>query len=116
MRMDLVNSTNLADFIPIINHKRITILKLDLEFEGENAIKSRIELINKYHIPYIFIEFNFLIFSIHITTAQEFFNFFIDNVYKISLNGLLTNDFFDIEELMIIRVFRINLYFVYVGQ
>ena len=50
MRMDLVNSTNLADFIPIINHKRITILKLDLEFEGENAIKSRIELINKYHI------------------------------------------------------------------
>ena len=116
MKMDLVNSTNLGDFIPIINHKKITLLRLDLEFEGENAIKSGIKLITKYHIPYIFIEFNFLIFSIHMTTAQEFFKFFIDNGYKISLNGFLTNDFIDIEELMIIRATRNNLYFVYVGQ
>jgi len=116
MKMDLVNSTNLGDFIPIINHKKITLLRLDLEFEGENAIKSGIKLITKYHIPYIFIEFNFLIFSIHMTTAQEFFQFFIDNGYKISLNGFLTNDFIDIDELMIIRATRINLYFVYVGQ
>ena len=116
MKMDLVNSTNLGDFIPIINHKKITLLRLDLEFEGENAIKSGIKLITKYHIPYIFIEFNFLIFSIHMTTAQEFFKFFIDNGYKISLNGFLTNDFIDIDELMIIRATRINLYFVYVGQ
>ena len=116
MKMDLVNSTNLGDFIPIINHKKIALLRLDLEFEGENAIKSGIKLITKYHIPYIFIEFNFLIFSIHMTTAQEFFKFFIDNGYKISLNGFLTNDFIDIDELMIIRATRINLYFVYVGQ
>ncbi len=116
MKMDLVNSTNLGDFIAIINHKKITLLRLDLEFEGENAIKSGIKLITKYHIPYIFIEFNFLIFSIHMTTAQEFFKFFIDNGYKISLNGFLTNDFIDIDELMIIRATRINLYFVYVGQ
>ena len=116
MKMDLVNSTNLGDFIPIIKHKKITLLRLDLEFEGENAIKSGIKLITKYHIPYIFIEFNFLIFSIHMTTAQEFFQFFIDNGYKISLNGFLTNDFIDIEELMLIRASRINLYFVYVGQ
>ena len=116
MKMDLVNSTNLGDFIPIINHKKITLLRLDLEFEGENAIKSGIKLITKYHIPYIFIEFNFLIFSIHMTTAQEFFKLFIDNGYKISLNGFLTNDFIDIDELMIIRATRINLYFVYVGQ
>ena len=116
MKMDLVNSTNLGDFVPIINHKKIVLLRLDLEFEGENAIKSGIKLITKYHIPYIFIEFNFLIFSIHMTTAQEFFQFFIDNGYKISLNGFLTNDFIDIDELMIIRATRINLYFVYVGQ
>ena len=116
MKMDLVNSTNLGDFIPIINHKKIALLRLDLEFEGENAIKSGIKLITKYYIPYIFIEFNFLIFSIHMTTAQEFFQFFIDNGYKISLNGFLTNDFIDIDELMIIRATRINLYFVYVGQ
>ena len=116
MKMDLVNSTNLGDFIAIINHKKITLLRLDLEFEGENAIKSGIKLITKYYIPYIFIEFNFLIFSIHMTTAQEFFQFFIDNGYKISLNGFLTNDFIDIDELMIIRATRINLYFVYVGQ
>ena len=116
MRMDFVNSTNLADFIPIINHKKITLLRLDLEFEGENAIKSGIELINKYHIPYIFIEFNFLIFPIHMTVAQEFFKIFIDNGYKISLNGFLTNDFIDIEELILTRTARINLYIVYVGQ
>ena len=116
MRMDIVNSTNLADFIPLIKHKKITLLRLDLEFEGENAIKSGIELITKYHIPFIFIDFNYLIFSIHMTTAQDFFKFFIDNGYKISLNGFLTNDFIDIEELMIIRASRINLYIVYVGQ
>ena len=77
MRKDLQNSTNLADFIQIINHKRITILRLDLEFEGENAIKSGIELINKYHIPYIFFEFNYLIFSIHIQLLKDFLNFLL---------------------------------------
>lgn len=116
MRMALINSTRLKDFIPLINHKRITLLRIDMEFEGEKAIRSGKDLITLYHVPYVFIEFNKKMFSIHETKEEDFLKFFVNNGYQISLKGFLANDFISIEDLMKKKFKRINLYLVYIEQ
>jgi len=114
MRMALINSTKLSDYIPLIIHKRIALLRIDLEFEGERAIKSGEELITLYHVPYIFIEFNRAVFSIYESQEENFLKFFIRNGYKISLKGFLTDNFISIEDLMKRKFKKINLYLVYI--
>ena len=114
IRMALINSTTLKDFIPLINHKRITLLRLDLEFEGERAIKSGKELITLYHVPYIFIEFNRQMLKIYEFKGEDFLKFFVNNGYQISLKGFLTTEFISIADLMKKKFKRINLYLVYI--
>ena len=114
VRMSLINSTRLKDFIPLINNKRITLLRLDLEFEGEKAIKSGKELITLYHVPYVFIAFNKKMFNIYETKAEDFLKFFVNNGYLISLKGFLTKEFISIEDLMKKKFKQINLYLVYI--
>ena len=114
IKVDRIKATKLSNFIPLINYKRLTLLRLDLEYEGEKAIESGKELITKYHIPYVFIEFNMLMFALHETRPQDFLRFFTENGYKISLNGFLSGQFITIEDLMKTDFVTINLYLVYV--
>ena len=109
-----IKTTKLSDFIPLIYGKRKTLLRLDLEFEGEMAIESGKELISLYHIPYVFIEFNLSMFDLHETKPKDFLVFFTDNGYKISIDGFLTKKFISIEDLLKIKFTKINLYLVYV--
>ena len=114
IKVDRIKATKLSNFIPLINYKRLTLLRFDLEYEGEKAIESGKELITKYHIPYVFIEFNMLMFALHETRPQDFLRFFTENGYKISLNGFLSGQFITIEDLMKTDFVTINLYLVYV--
>lgn len=109
-----IKTTKLSDFIPLIYGKRKTLLRLDLELEGEMAIESGKELISLYHIPYVFIEFNLSMFDLHETKPKDFLIFFTDNGYKISIDGFLTKKFISIEDLLKIKFTKINLYLVYV--
>lgn len=109
-----IKTTKLSDFIPLIYGKRKTLLRLDLESEGEMAIESGKELISLYHIPYVFIEFNLSMFDLHETKPKDFLIFFTDNGYKISIDGFLTKKFISIEDLLKIKFTKINLYLVYV--
>lgn len=115
MRIALVNSTKLSEFVPYINHKRITLLRIDLAFEGEKAIKSARELITLYHVPYVFVEVNMFLFDVYESRAQDFLKFFVNNGYKISLDGFLTNEFIYFDDLLKRKKMKeFNLYFVYV--
>ena len=87
-----------------------------MKLEGEMALESGKELVSKYHIPFIFIEFNLNIFKVHKRNAEHFLFFFIDNGYKISLNGFLNNEFINIIDLLNINFENINLYIVYDGK
>ena len=111
-----IKTSKLSNYIPLVYGKRKTLLILDLENEGEMAIKSGKDLISVYHIPFVFIEFNMLMFTLHETKPQEFLKFFIDNGYKISLNGFLSNEYISIEDLMNTKFTNINLYLVYVEK
>ena len=115
IKIDTIKTNKLNNFIPLINDKRMTLLRFDLEYEGEMAIESGKELITKYHIPFVFIEFNMLMFALHETRPQDFLRFFTQNGYKISLNGFLTKQFISVEDIMKTNFVTINLYLVYVG-
>ena len=115
IKIDTIKTNKLSNFIPLINDKRMTLLRFDLEYEGEMAIESGKELITKYHIPFVFIEFNMLMFALHETRPQDFLRFFTQNGYKISLNGFLTKQFISVEDIMKTNFVTINLYLVYVG-
>ena len=114
IKLDIIETLKLNDFIPSYNRK-ITLLIIDLEFEGEMMIKSGKDLITKFHIPFIFIEFNIGIFKIHETDPKNFLYFFTKNGYKISLNGFLSNEFITIENLFLSNFSTINLYIKYIG-
>ena len=116
IKIDSVKTTKLSNFLPLITNKRVILIRLDLEYEGEMAILSGKELIIKYHIPYIFLEFNMLMFALHETRPQDFLRFFTENGYKISLKGFLTDEFISVEDIMRINFTSINLYLVFVGN
>ena len=116
IKKEQVKSEPLSKFIPLINNKRMTLLRLDLNYEGEKAIESGKELIIIYHIPFIFIEFNLSMFILHETKPLDFLRFFINNGYKISLNGFLSNEFINIEDILKTYFVKINLYLVYTGK
>ena len=71
IKIDTIKTIKLKEYIPFIN-KRITLLLLDLELEGEMALESGKELIDKYHIPFIFIKFNIKTFTFHETNSKNF--------------------------------------------
>ena len=116
IKIDQVKTTKLSNFLPLITNKHVILIRLDLEYEGEMAILSGKELIYKYHIPFIFIEFNMLMFALHETRPQDFLRFFTENGYKISLKGFLTDEFISVEEIMRTNFITINLYLVFVGN
>ena len=48
--------TKLSNFIPFLSDKNIAFIKIDVEGSEEKALKGGIELITKFHVPFIFME------------------------------------------------------------
>ena len=108
-----VSLTKLSNFIPYLSDKNIALIKLDIEGAESKAIESGIELITKYHVPFIFIEFTPSFLKVHQTNPREFAQFFVDNGYKISLKGFIDGNYISVNELMLKAGYQINCYFIY---
>lgn len=104
-----VNITKLSHFLPYLSDKNIALMKLDIEGGEGKAIEDGIELINKYHVPYIFSEFNPSFLKKHGTNPKKFLQLFIDSGYKISLKGFLSNSYISIDKIKGVN----ELYFIY---
>ena len=82
MKAQVIKTVTFSNFILLHTNKKLTILKFDLENEGEIAIEIGKDLITKYHIAYLFIEFNLLIFQLYETSPREFYLFLLKMVIK----------------------------------
>ena len=102
----------LSNFLPFLSNKNLALIKLDIEGAEGKVIEDAIELINKYHIPYIFSEFNPRYLIRQGTDPKKFIELFIQNGYKVSYRGFLNASYVDPEK---INSFH-NLYFVYDGK
>ena len=106
-----VTLTKLSSFLPYLSNKNIAIIKLDIEGGEGKAIEGGIELIIKYHVPYIFSEYNPNMLKRHGTNPIKFLQLFINNGYKISLKGFLSKSYVSIDKVKNAG----NLYFIYNG-
>ena len=52
-----VTITKLSNYIQFLSKKNLALIKIDVEGSEGKVIYSGIELITKYHIPFLFIEF-----------------------------------------------------------
>ncbi len=103
--------TRLSNYIPFLIGKNLALIKIDIEGSEGKALESGIELITKYHIPFIFLEFTKDSLSLHGTNPIQFLNLFLDNGYQISINNFLDKTYTTIENIMKFNL--INLYIVY---
>ena len=84
---------------------------MDIEGSEGKAIESGIELITKYHIPFIFTEFNANYLKMQGTDPKSFLESFEKNGYKFSIIDFLSNKFVSIDSLLKLSIE--NLYIIY---
>ena len=63
--------TKLSNFIPYLSDKNIALIKIDIEGGEGKAFASGIDLISKYHVPFIFIEITPIYLKEHGTDTHQ---------------------------------------------
>jgi len=107
-----IKLTKLSNFLPYLSNKNIALIKLDIEGGEGKVIEDAIELISKYHVPFIFSEFDPKYLEKQGTNPKKFLELFINNGYKISFKGFLNKDYITPKEIL---SHHCNLYFIYNG-
>ena len=85
---------------------------MDVEGAEGNVIEGGKELFNKYHVPFIMMEFDIKLIDVHGTKKLEFLQFFENNGYKISLDDFFSKKYISSSELIKSRK-NIELFIVY---
>ena len=94
-----------------MSKKNLGLIKIDIEGAEGKAIISGIELITKYHVPFLFIEFAPYYMKLQGTDPKFFLELFLNNGYKISKYDFLSKKYSSIDELL--KIETTNLYFIY---
>jgi len=104
--------TKLSNFITFLSMKHVAFMKIDIEGSEEAAISSGIELVSKYHVPFIFLEYYPRMLRLHDVNITKFLEIFENNGYKISKSNFLDKNYVSIKYLENEKLL-INLYIVY---
>ena len=109
-----VEITTLNIFMPYLLNKNIALMKLDIEGHELKALIGGKQLITKYHIPFVVLEFSPNFIQEVGSNPKELVQLFVDNGYKISLEGFLSKDFINADELLKKAISnQINCYFIH---
>ena len=111
--MNKVILTKLNNFIPYLSDKNVALIKLDIEGSEGIVIEDGIDLITKYHVPFIFIEFTPELLTEHNTNPRNLIQLFLNNGYNISVKSFLSNEYISLDYLLPKIKSRINLYLIY---
>ena len=106
-----IRVNKLSNYIEYLKDKNLALIKLDIEGSEGKAIKSGIDLIIKYHIPFIFMEFQPNLLIKKGTEPKSLLDMFENNGYKISEKDFLSQNYIIIDELL--KKTQTNIYLVY---
>ena len=95
-----VTVTRLDNYIPFLIKNNLGLIKIDIEGAEEKALESGFQLISKYRVPYIFMEFNPKALEAHGTDARQFLKRFLKNGYRFGRLNFFDNDFIPIDEII----------------
>ena len=104
--------TKLSNFIPFLSEKHVAFMKIDIEGAEESAIISGIELISKYHVPFILMEYGPNGLRLHDVNNIKFLEIFENNGYKISISSFFDKNYVSIKNLANEKKL-INLYIIH---
>lgn len=104
--------TKLSNYIAFLSTKNLAFIKIDAEGSEESAFLSGIELLTKYHVPFIFLEYCPNNLKLHNVDKKKFLEIFYNNGYKISLNNFLDKNYTSIDYLAS-KDDLINIYIIY---
>ena len=106
-----VTFTKLSNYIPYLSKKNLALIKIDVEGSEGKVIYSGIELITKYHIPFLYIEFRNDYLKLKGTDPRQLLEMFVNNGYLLSLNGYFNKNYSSIDD--ILKSPSTDLYIVY---
>ena len=95
-----IKLSTLNKYIPYLKTKNLALIKLDIEGSEGKAIEGGIDLILKYHIPFIFLEFAPKLLKLKGTDPKLLLELFEKNGYKISTKDFLSKQYCSIENLI----------------
>ena len=104
--------TKLSNYLPFFMNKNLVLVKMDIEGAERNAIDGGIDLISKYHVPFIFFEFSPTYLKRLNKDPKELLQLFVDYGYKMSIIGFF-NNYISVDDIMRQNKFQINIYLVY---
>ena len=104
--------TKLSNFIPFLSDKNIAFIKIDVEGSEEKAIKGGIDLITKFHVPFIFMEWATNNLRMQKVDKRAFLLLFVNNGYKFSFSNFLDKDYKTVDDIMNFRGL-VNIYIIH---
>ena len=107
-----VDLTKLSRYIKFLTENNLAVVKIDVEGAEGNVIEGGKELITKYHIPFLVVEFAVQMIEAHGTNALKFLQFFENNGYTISLVDFFSKEYNTSSELIKSKI-NLNLYMTY---
>ena len=92
--------TRLSNYLNFLSNQNLALVKISVEGLEEKVIQGGIELITKYHVPYIYLEFNPESLREHGTDPIKFLKIFTRNKYKFPFYNFFDDEFLSIDEIM----------------
>ena len=92
--------TKLSNYIEFLSTKNLVFIKMDIEGSEGKAFESGIELISKYHVPFIFLEFTPKLHKLHEFEPIKFLEMFEMNGYKFAKTNYFDKNYYTKEEIM----------------
>jgi FkbM family methyltransferase len=108
-----VEITTLNTFMPYLYNKNIALMKLDVEGHELKVLEGGKELITKYHVPFVVLEYSPGYLKEVGSEAKDLAQLFVDNGYKISTKGFLSKEYITIDELLNKPDFQFDCYFIH---
>ena len=106
--------TKLSNYIEFLSTKNLVLIKMDIEGSEGKAIESGIELISKYHVPFIFLEFTPKLLEMHGIEPIKFLEIFEINGYKFAKKNFFDTNYYTKQEIIgKAKNIAINLFIIY---
>ena len=110
---DSIELIKLSRYNKYLLKNNLALIKIDVEGDEEKVIKGGKEIVTKFHVPFIMIEYDISMLKFHQTNVLEFLKFFENNGYKFSLVGFLSKEYISSEELIKISTTNTNVFIFY---
>jgi len=110
---ETIKTEKLSYYVNYLSSKNLALIKLDVEGSEVRVIESGIDLIKKYHVPFIFMEWYVNHLKSRGTDPKLFLELLLNNGYKIAKNDFFSKRYYTFEELLTEKS-MINIYIIYI--